>query len=327
MGAYKQFLSSDVIITPFEVNKNFTFNGAAALISSNVGIDRYLGKNQNYTLFNTSSDTTGQITTQYQTLVYNSIKQLYYSNTLGNSVYFNEPLTASLVPGKDAAGNVYVGPTSSRGRYFNYPQTTLTFKKTFPTESSARIGVISIPAGLFGNYILPNSFYVSSSTGVLTDDGEGNLLYNGGFCGNIFYYHGIAVLTYFSSSGAGTFGVYGSGSYGISTYGNFDSEILDSFIISNNITCSFSSSLLIYETQYKATISENEYNFTLNPSLISGSTDGTLYPFATASYFAPYITTVGLYDDNKNLLAVGKLSQPLPTNATTDTTILINIDR
>jgi hypothetical protein len=39
------------------------------------------------------------------------------------------------------------------------------------------------------------------------------------------------------------------------------------------------------------------------------------------------VTTVGLYDENQNLLAVGKLSQPLPTSATTDTTILVNIDR
>jgi hypothetical protein len=71
----------------------------------------------------------------------------------------------------------------------------------------------------------------------------------------------------------------------------------------------------------------NEFNFTLNPSAISSSTDGTVYNFITASYFNPYVTTVGLYDENQNLLAIGKLSQPLPTSPTTDTTILINIDR
>ena len=47
----------------------------------------------------------------------------------------------------------------------------------------------------------------------------------------------------------------------------------------------------------------------------------------TSSYFEPYITTVGLYSEDFQLLAVGKLAQPLPTSATTDTTILINIDR
>jgi hypothetical protein len=36
---------------------------------------------------------------------------------------------------------------------------------------------------------------------------------------------------------------------------------------------------------------------------------------------------VGLYDNNHNLLAVGKLAQPLPTSKITDTNIIINIDR
>ena len=65
----------------------------------------------------------------------------------------------------------------------------------------------------------------------------------------------------------------------------------------------------------------------MNPSIISGSTDGTPYDFVTGSYFSPYVTTVGLYDEYQNLLAIGKLSQPLPTSPTTDTTILVNIDR
>jgi hypothetical protein len=94
----------------------------------------------------------------------------------------------------------------------------------------------------------------------------------------------------------------------------------------NNITCSFQSSRTIFETQYKCTIRPDEFTFSLNPSLISGSTEGTVYSFVTCSYFSPYVTTVGLYDEAQNLLAVGKLSQPLPTSATTDTTILVNID-
>ena len=54
---------------------------------------------------------------------------------------------------------------------------------------------------------------------------------------------------------------------------------------------------------------------------------GIKYGFVTESYFSPYITTIGLYDEAQNLLAIGKLAQPLPSSPTTDTTILINIDR
>jgi hypothetical protein len=328
MGAYKQFLASDVVVTPFEVNKSFTFEGAAALTSSNVGIDRYLGKNIQSTTFNSSSSPiTGQITTQFQELVYNSIKQLYYGNYLNDTASYGLPaITASLIPGRDEAGNVLVGSSSSIGKYIDYSPTTLTFKKYFPVSKSAEIGVISIPAGLFGNYIQPGTFKLTADSGSIHDDGEGNLIFDAQnkLCGNIFYEHGIAVIT---SDTDPTNDGYGFADYGLAVYGLTDAIIAQNFITSSNITCSFSSSFTIYETQYKCTIGENEYNFSLNPSVISGSTDGTPYDFITGSYFNPYVTTVGLYDENQNLLAVGKLAQPLPTSPTTDTTILINIDR
>jgi len=98
------------------------------------------------------------------------------------------------------------------------------------------------------------------------------------------------------------------------------------FITGSNVTCSFSSSYTLFETQYKCTIGADEFNYSMNPSLISGS-EGQIYNFATGSYFAPYVTTVGLYDESYNLLAVAKLAKPLPTSRTTDTTILINFDK
>ena len=45
MSAFKQFLTSDITVTPFEVNKSFYFKGGNALTGSNVSIDRFLGKN------------------------------------------------------------------------------------------------------------------------------------------------------------------------------------------------------------------------------------------------------------------------------------------
>jgi len=323
MGAYKQFLTSDIIITPFEVNKSFTFQGASELTASSVSIDRFLGLNTS-SLFSPIIDPkTGQVSgsTQYQRLIYNSIKELFYSNylssSLGGTSSYGDPANIGfIVPGRDEAGNVLVGPPSSTGRYFNYKQTDLTFAKYFPTLSNSTIGVISIPSRLFGNYIQPNTFLWKSSSFTITDDGEGNLISGSTIYGNIFYYHGIAVIT--------------SGS---------PADILN-FVTSSAVTCSFSSSLTIYETQYKCTIRENEFNATLNPSAEIGTTEtvisesyfyqpngGTLANNVTGSYFAPYVTTVGLYDEDQNLLAIGKLAQPLPTTVATDTTILINIDR
>jgi len=337
MGAYKQFLASDIVITPLELNKSFDFKGAAALTASNVGIDRFLGLSTS-SLFNPLTDpTTGQLSTQYQRLVYSSIKELYYSNYLNSTASLGSPIfTASLVPGANTEGDVLVGPTSSAGRYWNYPQTTLTFEHYFPTSSDSYVGVLSIPMSLCGNYIQPGSFRWTAPSGSIYDDGEGNLIYDttDKICGQIFYPQGIAVITSDSIPQAD---VYGTAILGSSLYGLTDSIIVENFVTSSNVTCSFSSSFVLFENQYKCTIRENEYNYTNNPTSLTGSASNTgsiYYPqndtvkgFITASYFGPYVTTVGLYDNMQNLVAVGKLAQPLPTSTTTDITILVNIDR
>lgn len=322
MTAYKQLLASDIIVTPFEVNKAFRFAGVAELTGSTVGIDRFLGQNIQG-LFNLSEATTGQVTTEYKRLIYNSIKELYYSNYLSSS--YGDPASVPYtVPGLDPTGNVLVGPTSSAGRYENYLQTSLTLERYFPTASDAVIGVISIPSKLYGDRIQPGSFILTAESGSIIDDGNGNLLTAGNkLCGTITYQHGIAILT--SDGAIGSF--YGTASYGVDSYGGNDTAFVNNFIVSPYTTCSFSSSFTIFETQYKCTFDPSEFNFSLNPSLISGSTDGTVYDFVTGSYFNPYVTTVGLYNENQDLIAVGKLAKPLPSNNVTDTTILINIDR
>ena len=306
MSYLKTLTSNDVIVTPFTVNKSFTFEGSASLIDSNVGIDRFSGTNITglFSLDTGSEPVTGYIYPQYQRLVYNSIKELYYSNYISSSI-----LTS--------------------GSYENYLQNTLNFKRYFPTASNSIIGVFSIPSKLYGEYIQPSSFYLTSESGSVSDDGEGNLInnINGTICGNIIYNHGIAIIT---SDGVPEndnegVGAYGSGIYGSSVYGTNLPNFINNFISSSQITCSFNSSFRIFETQYKCTIRANEFNFSLNPSLLSNS--DTLYDFATGSNFNPYVTTIGLYNENQELLAVAKLAQPLPTSQTTDTTILINIDR
>jgi hypothetical protein len=322
MTAFKQLLASDIIVTPFEVNKAFRFTGSAGLTDSNVGIDRFLGQNIQG-LFSLNEATTGTITTEYRRLVYNSIKELYYSNYLSSS-YGDSVSVPYTVPGSDLSGDVLVGPASSTGRYENYLQNTLTFERYFPTASNAIIGVISIPSKLYGDKIQPGSFIITSDSGSIIDDANGNLLTEGGeICGTIIYQHGLGVITYDGSLGS----FYGSASYGVDSYGGDTVGFVTNFIASSNVTCSFSSSFTIFETQYKCTFDPSEFNFSLNPSLISGSTEGIIYNFATGSYFNPYVTTVGLYNEAQDLIAVGKLAKPLPSNNTTDTTILINIDR
>lgn len=478
MIAFKKFKSNDIIVTPFTVNKSFTFHGDSEFTGSDVGIDRLIGISTS-SLFNSSSDTTTGILPSsdynpapYQRFVYDTINQLYYSNFKNSSL--------------------------GSGSYNNSLQSDLIPTRSIPGYDGAEIVVFSIPQKLFGNYIQPGSFLLTSSDlSAITDDGEGNIV-SSLYGGNIIYNEGIVTIFYptlgedasakfefikrgtdvgvtlswqaiwanfeplitkYWSWGSGfantsetdddnlvnigglstegvnrTFqytgtnpgiikyevkgrllitvqspnyfadvalnvktdingtisneassGVGGFASYVIEgptiiefeyiseyfqvepnatisinlgltnlTQGTVlnvatpsqdnandrlrvDGEeiVLINAITGSNTTMSFQSSVDLYETQYKCTMESDEFNYSLNPTLLSESISSsilisgsdTYVDFATGSEFNPFVTTVGLYNDNNELMAVGKLSQPLPTSQTTDTTILINLDR
>jgi hypothetical protein len=320
MSVYKPFTTSDVILTPFEVNKSFSFQGSTALTGS--GIDRFIGKNIPTPLFISGSSPTGQIQSQNEFLVYRSIRELYYSN-------FLEGEDGS--PAGTASFNVdgtITGPFYTPN-YYNYLPNTLDANRFFPTSSNSEVGIISIPSNLFGESIKPGSFNLEADGDIFTDDGEGNIFQNSTTkVGDIIYQHGMIILTAASSSNETTGLVFGSGLYGTGVYGtNTLNGELGDIISGSNITCSFESTITIYESQYKCTIRENEFNSTQNPTIVSSSSNsGIISDFATGSYFSPYITTVGLYNNDKELVAVGKLAQPLPLSPTTDVNIIINLD-
>ena len=316
MSIYKPFLTTDVVVSPFNVNKQFSFIGAANLTGSG-GIDRYIGKNVTASLWISGSYPTGQITIQDQILVYRSVKELYYSNYL---------LSDDGSPAGTASFNTdgtITGPAYTPN-YYNYLSTTLPANRYFPTGSDDIVGVITIPSNMFGEYIKPGSLTLSDGIYNLRDDGNGNVITGSLKVGDIIYEHGMIILTNDGIPGQDGYGfvTYEGGSYGVG-----DISFINDFITTSNITCSFESTVTIYETQYKCTIRQNEFNFSQNPSLISGSSNsGIIYSFATGSYFDPYVTTVGLYDNAYNLLAVAKLAQPLPLSSVTDTSILVNLD-
>ena len=85
---------------------------------------------------------------------------------------------------------------------------------------------------------------------------------------------------------------------------------------------------LITENEYQCTMTEDEFEFTTNPTVrkIPSTESEDIANFATGSNFKPYITTVGLHDDDGNLLAVGKLGQPIKASSETDTTFVIRFD-
>jgi len=69
----------------------------------------------------------------------------------------------------------------------------------------------------------------------------------------------------------------------------------------------------------------SQFNYSENPSFISGSTGEVLYPLFINSP-TTYITTVGLYNDTNELLAVAKLSKPLQKDFTKEALIRVKLD-
>ena len=85
------------------------------------------------------------------------------------------------------------------------------------------------------------------------------------------------------------------------------------------------SSQPIYTYNYHCPVREDEYNFSLNPSAIK-STSGSIADNLSGSYANPYFTTVGLYNDANELIAVGKMAQPVPVSDNNETTVVVKLD-
>jgi hypothetical protein len=69
----------------------------------------------------------------------------------------------------------------------------------------------------------------------------------------------------------------------------------------------------------------SEFNYSENPSFISGSTGEVIYDNFINNPQV-YITTVGMYNDSNDLLAVAKLSRPLIKDFTKEALIRVKLD-
>ena len=95
-----------------------------------------------------------------------------------------------------------------------------------------------------------------------------------------------------------------------------------------NLTLGFDSTVTINECSVACSISDKDFNVSQNPTILDNTANypGQVKSFVTSSEFQPYITTVGLYNDNNELLMVGKLAQPIIKLANMDTTVVLRFD-
>ena len=118
-------------------------------------------------------------------------------------------------------------------------------------------------------------------------------------CGNIYNKHGIAVIT--------------SPNY---IYDN---------ILQTQYTASFKSTITKYELSTIVRIPADEFNLTTNRTLLQDDLS-TFKTFATSSNFDPYFTTIGLYNESAQLVAIGKLAYPVKKRGDVDMNVMIRLD-
>lgn len=81
----------------------------------------------------------------------------------------------------------------------------------------------------------------------------------------------------------------------------------------------------IKSTSYFVRIKSREFNYTNNPTFVTGSV-GALRFSDMLTDPKTYLTTIGLYDDNEQLLAVAKLSKPLLKTFSREALIKVKLD-
>ena len=126
---------------------------------------------------------------------------------------------------------------------------------------------------------------------------------DGEYLGNIFYSHGMLTLTKSV------------------TAKRLQEQVLRSGSLS------WQGSHTIYEHNYNCRSNQSQLNYSQNPSTFTNTPEsGSINDNVTGSYFQPYVTTVGLYNDANELIAVGKLGQPIPKSQHVDMTFVVKFD-
>ena len=198
--------------------------------------------------------------------------------------------------------------------------------------------VLSIGQNFYGDRVKPGSFELTTEVvnKTIYDDLVGNLYCIEGstnvYIGNIFYSSGIAVIKHDTGSA-----VTSISSAGLKIVNN------------TNIYVDYNSDVRLYRHEVNVKIDPSEFNGAfLNPSVMStyttndsttqqtfnnlnirpssGSSTWNLYNLMSAGVIKPYITTIGLYNDKYELLAVAKLSEPIQRTFDTNQIFIVRFD-
>ena len=190
--------------------------------------------------------------------------------------------------------------------------------RNFPLSESAY--VVNIAQRKFGEGIRPGTFQLSTPSAgskLVIDDGVGKLFVSGTtgsleVVGNIFYNLGIAVINKMPAA---------SGSDLIQDEGMF-------FGSGSTIQTIFDSTVRFFEYTIMTRLDAFEFNFSSNPTWLGRTADSgpKVLDLVESGTLSPYITTIGLYNDRQELVAVARLPRPLKRLVNSQQSFIIRFD-
>ncbi len=153
------------------------------------------------------------------------------------------------------------------------------------------------------------------------------------YYGLLYPQHGVAVLNGAKLDEAAAAGGLGFGTVtGSQLQGDNAMKLFTSLSSSNDLTVNDQnggmqarSSEQVKSSYYFVRAKNADYNYSNNPSYVTGSLGQLLYS-SFKNDPQTYITSVGMYNNRRELLAVAKLSQPLLKNFTREALIKVKLD-
>lgn len=239
---------------------------------------------------------------------------------------------AQLLVGYDATGSILkfdqdgdlTGGTKHNDMYFMAFSRLLVKDEIKKGSFQLTLGVSS-STGPFGTRTTLYDAGAATEYRVNSPAGEYGLLYSnssgtGTPVGLLYYQAGIAAFT---ASVFPTASFSGSFALSASLSGSTIQQLSD--VLRQRIyNIQFNNTTELNSTIYFCRANHNEFNYSSNPTYLSSSK----MVVKNTSTDAPvsYITTVGLYSADNELLAVAKLSEPLKKDPTNELTIRVRLD-
>lgn len=251
----------------------------------------------------------------------------YVSGSLTNSndvriLYGRKYITSSVLRAPNDEYDLFDSVVQTFYSPIPYTQYGIQSSSYHPTGS---VFVISVTQDVFGEEIKPGTVSIVVGTSASYDDTKGNLFVSqsgtASFIGKVFYDKGVILVQPTSSITGG----------GLTKNGIC-------IVSGTNVQVNFTSSITLHEHSIRVRLNPTDFNFSLyNPSIdrsfSTGSSKTPLQSMTSRSmepsnttYLAPYVTTIGLFNPNNELVAIGKVSNPIQRTFDSIQTFVVKFD-